>query len=104
MTDKLTKVVSDIKSSFFDQFGKAPNMLLVPKRADFVKQFAEDLHTATNGEAGSVPLIFHRLWVENAQCWFLELEIFISNEVDELTPDINMDPEDMAPQHQGIIH
>lgn len=104
MTDKLTKVVSEIKESFFNQFGRVPDMLLVPKRRDFVKQFAADLHVATNGEAGSVPLIFHRLWVENAQCWFLELEIFISEEVEDLTPDINMKEEDMAPQHQGVIH
>lgn len=105
MTDKLTKVVAEMKESFFQQFGRVPDMLLIPRRADFVKEFAEGLHVATNGEAGSAPLIFHRLWVENAQCWFLELELFVSDEVDDLTPDINMDPDDMAVNREGrIIH
>ena len=85
----LGEVVQRLVFEFGLRTGMQANMILVPKRKDHVKLFAEGLAEDTP-EAGSAPFIFDQLWRLERPCKFMGLEVYISNEVDDLTVDFDL--------------
>lgn len=76
--DRLIAAIDQLKFAYKIQGdGSDPTVLLLPKRKSYVRTFCEDLHEATGGEAGSVMLIFDRIWREQRPCTFRDLEVHL---------------------------
>lgn len=77
MTEKtLSERIESLKFKYQLQAGIEPTLLLLPKRKDFVKWFADALIAAEGAEnTGSAPEVFDALWNNRKEAFYCGLEI-----------------------------